>query len=87
MCNYTTEETVESRVNRQRLEEFAGMEVHKFIQRILEEEVAEHLGRGRSQRRSLWNREAKNEPSTTLLHEEVCKATCFRNPKWRWAQF
>ncbi len=52
MSNYTTEEAIESRVNWQRLEEFARMEVQKFIQRILEEEVAEHLGRERSQRKS-----------------------------------
>lgn len=52
MRNYTTEEAVESRVNWQRLEEFARMEVQKFLQRILEEEVTERLGRARSQRKS-----------------------------------
>jgi transposase-like protein len=52
MGNYTTEEAVESRLNWQRLEEFARMEVQKFLQRILEEEVTERLGRGRSQRKS-----------------------------------
>lgn len=52
MRNYTTEEAVTSRVNWQRLEEFAREEVQKFLQRILEEEVTERLGRGRSQRKS-----------------------------------
>lgn len=52
MRNYTTEEAVESRVNWQRLEEFAREEVQKFLQRILDEEVTERLGRGRSQRKS-----------------------------------
>jgi transposase-like protein len=52
MRNYTIEEASESRANWQALEEYARREVQKFIQRILEEEVTEHLGRGRSERRA-----------------------------------
>ncbi len=52
MHKYITDEAHESRVNWQRLEDFARAEVQKFIQRILEEEITERLGRGHSERRS-----------------------------------
>jgi len=51
MSKYTIESTPESRPFWEGLEDFARREVQKFIQRILEEEVTEHLGRGRSERR------------------------------------
>ncbi|MCR4279686.1 MAG: IS256 family transposase [Candidatus Zambryskibacteria bacterium] len=51
MSKYTIESTPESRPFWEGLEAFARREVQSFIQRILEEEVTEHLGRGRSQRR------------------------------------
>ena len=51
MSKYTIESTPESRPFWEGLEDFARREVQQFIQRILEEEVTEHLGRGRSQRR------------------------------------
>lgn len=53
MSKYTIESTPESRPFWEGLEDFARREVQKFIQRILEEEVTEHLGRGRSERRAV----------------------------------
>ncbi len=52
MSKYTIESTSESRPFWEGLEDFARSEVQKFIQRILDEEITEHLGRGRCERRS-----------------------------------
>ncbi len=51
MSKYTIESTPESRPFWEGFEDFARMEIQRFLQRILEEEVTEHLGRERSQRR------------------------------------
>ncbi len=52
MRNQSTPTTPESRVGWETLEDFVRGHVQTFVQRILEEEVSERLGRSRSQRRS-----------------------------------
>ena len=53
MSNQTTEPTVQSRPDWDDLESWARAKVQHFIQDILEEEVADFLGRGKSERRDL----------------------------------
>ena len=52
MRNCTQESSGSSMPTWERLEEFVRGHVQALIQRVLEEEVTEFLGRGKSQRRS-----------------------------------
>jgi putative transposase len=51
MGNYNTEETAQSSTNWEQIEAFARLGVQKLLQKMLEEEITELLGRQRSQRR------------------------------------
>ena len=53
MSNQTTELTAQSRPDWDDLEKWARAKVQQFIQDILEEEVTDFLGRGKSERRDL----------------------------------
>mgnify|MGYP000200457174 CR=1 FL=1 len=53
MSNQTTEPTAQSRPEWDELESWVRVKVQQFIQGVLEEEVTEFLGRGKSERRGL----------------------------------